>query len=151
MKHCIKKTCVIFRLFLLHQRLKYSANRCIYVMISDHSSSSSNERINWASVLLHLRNQETTESCMIITSPNMTVCSKFHEHLVSLLQLQEHCVSSIISCLRVWLVIVGRDLVFIILEQVQLCLVFSSSVKEDGKIVNTCNRCDEDTCGNNQV
>ena len=109
------------------------------------------KKANKASVLLHLWNQETTESCVIIFSPNMTVCSKFHEHLVSLLQLQEHCVSSIISCVKIWPVVLDRDYLFIILEQVHFYRVCSSSMREDGKIVNTCNRCDEDTCGNNRV
>ncbi len=99
----------------------------------------------------HLTDQKTTEGGGVFGCPNMTVCRQAHKHLVPLLQLHECCISSIISCVRGWFVIRrdGNDVA--VLHQPQPWLMFSSSMIEEGKIINTCNRCSEDTCGNKKV
>ena len=96
----------------------------------------------------YLSDQKTTEGCMVVASPNIWVFNHADIHLVPLLQLQEHCVSSIICEVRVWLVIMGRDNQLVVLVHRQYCPMLSSSMIEDGKVINTCNRCSEDTCGN---
>ena len=128
---------------MFHHIWKYS-----YIFTSNLKQEIDRNTVYWFS---HYGDQKAIESCMEVRSPNMTVCSQLHIHSVSLLQLQEHCVSSIISCVRVWLVIVGGDHLQPILVEKQLSLTRSSSMIVDRKVINTCNRCSKYTCGKNKV
>ena len=95
----------------------------------------------------HLSYQKPTESCMPVGSPNMCICSQAYVDMVSLLQMEENCISSII--ISFWWVVMCHDHEVLVLVEIQHCPM--SSVVEDGKVINACNRCNEDTCGNNRV
>lgn len=90
---------------------------------------------------LHLSDQKTTESCLAFASPKVRACSHAHIHSVSLLQLQEHCVPCIISWVIFWTMITCHDDHQTVLVQINPLRMISSSMTEEGKVINTCNRC----------
>ena len=99
-----------------------------------------------------LTDQITTEGGAALGRPNMRTWGHAHEHLVSFLQLQEHCVSSVISCVSTaWPMIRGPHDEVAVLHQLQLRCMFSSSMIEEGEVINTCNRCNKHTCGDKRA
>lgn len=65
----------------------------------------------------NMADQKTAEGGNCIVSPDICICTQAHIHLVPLLQLQEHCIASVISPVMRRTVVIGRHNNLVVLDE----------------------------------
>ena len=107
--------------------------------------------IIWSHPSSNLTEQKPTEGGGVSTSPDMMIFGELHENLIVLIQLEDSCISSVISGVIFGSMITWLNDHLAVLDQLQPWWSLSSSMIEEAEIINTVNRCSEDTCENNRA
>ena len=81
----------------------------------------------------------------------MMFCRQLHTNCIVFLQLQDSCISSVISGVTFWCMITGLNDHLAVLDQLHPWWNLSSSMIEEVEIINTFYRCSEDTCENKRA